>query len=132
MARPGRIEAVLFDFDGTLCDTESKNLELVDDILHGMGVSVTRAELMSLAGGDDRVTLPPLLEKYGAGGRIEEYERERDGCGRDRASVLRCGQQASFLWRGSRAVVPSYAGRSRARDHSVVNMYKSGVQDGGR
>ena len=32
MARPGRIEAVLFDFDGTLCDTESKNLELVDDV----------------------------------------------------------------------------------------------------
>ena len=87
MARPGRIEAVLFDFDGTLCDTESKNLELVDDILHGMGVSVTRTELMSLAGGDDRVTLPPLLEKYGAGGRIEEYERERDGCYRTYAEA---------------------------------------------
>lgn len=87
MTRPHRLEAVLFDFDGTLCDTESKNLELVDDILHGMGVSVTRAELMSLAGGDDRVTLPPLLEKYGAGGRIEEYERERDGCYRTYAEA---------------------------------------------
>ena len=80
MTRPARIEAVLFDFDGTLCDTESKNIAFVRDILHGMGAPVTEEEAKSLAGGDDRVTVPPLLEKYGASGTIDDYERTRDGC----------------------------------------------------
>lgn len=87
MARPQRIDAVLFDFDNTLCDTESSNLELVDGILRDMGVVLSEAELLSLSGGEDRVTLPPLLEKHGAPGRIDEYELRRDGCYRTYAEA---------------------------------------------
>ena len=80
MTRPERIECVLFDFDGTLCDTEDKNIELVGEILRSMGAPVTNDDLVVLAGGDDRVTVPPILEKYGVAGTIDDYERERDGC----------------------------------------------------
>lgn len=87
MGRPGRIEAVLFDFDGTLCNTEDKNLALVGDILRAMGAPVTDEDLITLAGGDDRVTVPPILEKYDVTGTIDDYERERDGCYRTYAEA---------------------------------------------
>lgn len=85
--RPDCLKAVLFDFDGTLCDTEVHNLALIKAILHGMGAPVTDAELAEMAGGDDRVTVPPLLERYGASGTIDDYERERDGCYRTYAEA---------------------------------------------
>lgn len=87
MTRPQRLEAVLFDFDGTLCNTEVENIKLVRGILYDMGAPVTDDELTALAGGDDRVTVPPLLEKYGVAGSIDDYERERDGCYRTYAEA---------------------------------------------
>lgn len=80
MARPDCLEAVLFDFDGTLCDTEVHNLALIRGILHDLGAPVSEAELVALAGSDDRVVVPPLLERYGSAYTIDDYERLRDGC----------------------------------------------------
>ena len=80
MARPERIDAVLFDFDGTLCDTEGHNLELVREVLAELGVRIPEEELFALSGGDDRVVIPPLLEKYGSAYTIDDYERLRDFC----------------------------------------------------
>lgn len=80
MARPETLEAVLFDFDGTLCNTEVKNLQLVQDVLREMGADVPMSELQVLTGGEDRRTVPPILERYGVSGTIDDYERLRDGC----------------------------------------------------
>lgn len=80
MARPERIDAVLFDFDGTLCDTEGHNLELVREVLTQLGAAIPDEELFALSGGDDRVVVPPLLEKYGSPYTIDDYERLRDYC----------------------------------------------------
>ena len=54
MARPDCLEAVLFDFDGTLCDTEVHNLALVREVLVELGAPVSDEELLSIAGGEDR------------------------------------------------------------------------------
>lgn len=80
MARPETLEAVLFDFDGTLCNTEVKNLQLVQDVLREMGADVPMSELQVLTGGEDRRTVPPILERYDVSGTIDDYERLRDGC----------------------------------------------------
>ncbi len=80
MARPERIDAVLFDFDGTLCDTERHNLVLVREVLEQLGAPIPDEELYALSGGDDRVVVPPLLEKYGSPHTIDDYERLRDHC----------------------------------------------------
>ena len=87
MARPERIDAVLFDFDGTLCNTEMENLRLVRDVLRRMGAEVPLSELEVLTGGEDRVTVPPILEKYGVAGTIDDYERLRDNCYRTYAEA---------------------------------------------
>lgn len=80
MTRPSRLEAVLFDFDGTLCNTEVENLKLVQGILRQMGADVSMGELEVLTGGEDRVTVPAILERHHARGTIDDYERMRDGC----------------------------------------------------
>ena len=87
MARPERIDAVLFDFDGTLCNTEVENLRLVQGILRQMGAEVPMAELEVLTGGEDRVTVPPILERHGAEGTIDDFERLRDECYRTYAEA---------------------------------------------
>lgn len=80
MTRPSRLETVLFDFDGTLCNTEVENLKLVQGILRQMGADVSMGELEVLTGGEDRVTVPAILERHHARGTIDDYERMRDGC----------------------------------------------------
>lgn len=80
MGRPQGLRAALFDFDGTLCDTEGHNLRLVQEVLAGMGAQVPLSVLEGLAGCEDRVVVPRLMAEYGATGTIEEYERRRDGC----------------------------------------------------
>ena len=45
MARPETLGAVLFDFDGTLCDTERHNLALVREVLVELGAPVSDEEL---------------------------------------------------------------------------------------
>ena len=80
MARPERIDAVLFDFDGTLCDTERHNLVLVRKVLEQLDVPISEEELHALSGGDDRVVVPPILERYGSPYTIDDYERLRDHC----------------------------------------------------
>ena len=87
MPRPERIDAVLFDFDGTLCDTEHHNLVLVREVLGELGVTIPDKELFALSGGDDRVVIPPLLEKYGSAYTIDDYERLRDYCYRTYAEA---------------------------------------------
>lgn len=87
MARPARIDAVLFDFDGTLCNTEVENLRLVQDVLRQMGAEVPMAELEVLTGGEDRVTVPPILERHHVAGTIDDYERLRDNCYRTYAEA---------------------------------------------
>ncbi len=80
MGRPERIEVALFDFDGTLCDTEKHNIALIRDVFYDLGVPVTEEDLLGLTGGDDDVTVPPLLERYGARDMLGDYMRERDEC----------------------------------------------------
>lgn len=87
MDRPECVEAVVFDFDGTLCDTEPQNLRLVQGVLRQIGAEVPMKALEVLTGGDDRVTVPSILEEYGATGTIDDYERLRDGCYRTYAEA---------------------------------------------
>lgn len=87
MARPERIDAVLFDFDGTLCNTEVENIRLVQGVLRRMGAEVSLEELEVLTGGEDRVTVPPILERHHVDGTIDDYERLRDGCYRTYAEA---------------------------------------------
>ena len=88
MGRPESVRGVVFDFDGTLCDTEGENVLLCQRVLRELGAEVSVRELeVTLTGGDDVVTVPPLLEKYGAHGTIEDYERLRDSCYRTYAEA---------------------------------------------
>ncbi|MBM6816223.1 HAD family phosphatase [Olsenella uli] len=87
MPRPDCPDAVLFDFDGTLCNTEVENIRLVQRVLRQMGAEVSREELEVLTGGEDRVMVPPILERHHVAGTIDDYERLRDDCYRTYAEA---------------------------------------------
>lgn len=80
MPRPQRLDAALFDFDGTLCNTEVHNLALVRDVMGELGVPMSDEELFSISGGNDREVIPPLLERHGSPHTIDDYERLLDFC----------------------------------------------------
>lgn len=108
MTRPDRLEAVLFDFDGTLCDTEGHNLSLVREVLRELGAPITDEELFALAGSDDRVVIPPLLERHGSPYTIDDYERLRDDC-------FRTYSEADLVLEpGARELVEALRGRGVA------------------
>ena len=119
MGRPVDVRGVVFDFDGTLCDTERENARLCQSVLRELGAEVSlRVIEETLTGGDDLVTVPPLLEKYGARGGIEEYERLRDSCYRTYAEadlVLEPGARAFLEGLRSRGVRLAIASMTPAR-----------------
>ena len=59
----------------------------MQDVLRQMGAEVPMAELEVLTGGEDRVTVPPILERHGVAGTIDDFERLRDECYRTYAEA---------------------------------------------
>lgn len=80
MDRPARTLCVLFDFDGTLCDTEPAGVRHIDTVLRSYGVVLSRDELVSLVGHDDRTTIPPFLERAGVPQTIDDYLCDLEAC----------------------------------------------------
>lgn len=78
MSRPERIDAALFDFDGTLCDTEPSNLAFLRRLMEEFGAPVTDEEVRSFAGAHPDEVIPPLLRKHGSSRTYEEFVVARD------------------------------------------------------
>lgn len=80
MDRPIRTLGALFDFDGTLCDTEPAGIRHIDAVLRSYGVVLSDDELVSLVGHDDRMTIPPFLERAGVPQTIDDYLCDLEAC----------------------------------------------------
>lgn len=80
MARPQRVSVAMFDFDGTLCDTEGANLLVMQDVLARLGARLPIDELIETVGGNDHVTLPPILSRHGLSVDMDAYDRLLDNC----------------------------------------------------
>lgn len=73
--------AALFDFDGTLCDTERFNNELSYRNLRSLGVEITFDECLTrLVGKTDADVIPAILAEAGSMATLDDYERLQDGC----------------------------------------------------
>lgn len=73
MPRPPRIDAVVFDYDGVVADTELPKCVYTQRQLSAVGVRMTLEDALTLAGGDDRKTVPELLRRLGSDMTFEEY-----------------------------------------------------------
>ena len=75
------LEAALFDFDGTLCDTERLNTELAYRNLRSLGVELPFEEAAALLlGASDDDVVPGMLERAGSSATFEDYARLQDWC----------------------------------------------------
>lgn len=75
------LEAALFDFDGTLCDTERLNTELAYRNLRSLGVDLPFDEAAALlVGASDDDVVPGMLERAGSSATFEDYVRLQDWC----------------------------------------------------
>ena len=75
--RPTRIQAALFDFDGTLADTERLGIELDDEVYAHFGITPTQGEKNSLAGTDGLESIPALFRAHGMDVSAEEFFAHR-------------------------------------------------------
>ena len=75
--RPTRIQAALFDFDGTLADTERLGIELDDEVYAHFGITPTQGEKNSLAGTDGLESIPALFRAHGMDVSAEEFFSHR-------------------------------------------------------
>ena len=73
MPRPTKLDAVIFDFDGVVSDTELPKSRYIASQLAAHGVCLTEEEAFSLCGGDDRKTVPVLLARHGSDMTIDDY-----------------------------------------------------------
>ena len=75
--RPTRIQAALFDFDGTLADTERLGIELDDEAYAHFGITPTQGEKNSLAGTDGLESIPALFRAHGMDVSAAEFFAHR-------------------------------------------------------
>ena len=63
--RPACVRAALFDFDGTLADTERFGIELDEKAYASYGIEPTETEKASLSGTDGSESIPALFRAHG-------------------------------------------------------------------
>ena len=78
--KPSRIKAALFDFDGTICETEALSSALVAKVFRSYGIEPTEEELWGMVGNDDAVTVPPILARATRPVTFADYLRDLDDC----------------------------------------------------
>ena len=77
MARPARLRGVLFDFDGTLADTEVLGFQLDQAVAVRCGVTLDEDDLRSLIGTTGIESVPAMFARHGVEITYEEFERLR-------------------------------------------------------
>ena len=80
LAKPAAPKAALFDFDGTIAETEALSLSLMAKVFRSYGIEPTDDELRSMVGNDDAVTVPPILVRATRPVTFDDYLRDLDDC----------------------------------------------------
>lgn len=91
MSLPRRPEAVVFDLDGTLIDSELLVREALQNAARTMGVVMSDAQFLSLVGLQRDVNDRQLLEFYGHDFALEEFHRHSTAWMGDRVAPLKPG-----------------------------------------
>lgn len=76
-----RLECVLFDFDGTLADTESYNIEYFSLAMRHFGVTVTEDDRNALVGNTDPGIIERILSRSPSPVSMDEWRRVRQSVG---------------------------------------------------
>ncbi|MBE6479460.1 MAG: HAD family hydrolase [Olsenella sp.] len=80
MPRPERIDCALFDFDGTLADTEVLGLQIDLRVMpEKFGFTPTWEELCTTIGTNGETTFPPIFARRGIEMTVDEYWDIRGG-----------------------------------------------------
>lgn len=74
----GEVLLALFDFDGTLCDTEILGIGLDRPVYASFGISPTEEEMRSLCGTDGEESVPALFARYGMDVSADEFYARRE------------------------------------------------------
>src|SRR4030081_1415418 len=66
-------EAVIFDMDGVLIDSEPLHFAVLSDLLARAGHTLTRAENEQVIGTTSETMFSPLIARHGLSGTVAEY-----------------------------------------------------------
>ncbi len=103
LERPTDIRCVLFDFDGTLANTEDFGLALDQEVYETYGIEPTREEMLSLVGTSGFDSIPALFRRYGMEVTAQEFfSRRRENISIYRDMPIRVHEGARELLAGLR------------------------------
>ena len=71
------LEAVVFDFDGTLVDTMPLHYRAYRDVLHGYGISLTMERFLLVTGGKASETIPRMAGRALTPREVEQIHRAK-------------------------------------------------------
>lgn len=77
MARPAQLKGVLFDFDGTLADTEVLGFKLDQVVADRFGVTLDEDDLRSLIGTTGIDSVPAMFARHGVEITYDEFAKLR-------------------------------------------------------
>jgi HAD superfamily hydrolase (TIGR01509 family) len=130
MLRLKPFEAVIFDMDGTLLDTESVFRTIVFEVCEELGFPMTDAVHLSMVGGSHERTNQLLLEAYGVSFPYALFDQRCRTImgGRDAPVPLKPGAHA-FVSELRQRGIPTAVATSSRRDHAHHHLGSTGLLD---
>lgn len=131
MTHFGPYDAVIFDMDGTLLDTEAMFKSIVSDVAEAMGLVFTEALHLSIVGGSHENTRRLLLEAFGPDFPYEEFDARcvRESRARMEAGVPLKPGAATLVAALRESAVPLAVATSSRAQYAASRLRHAGLLD---